>query len=103
MSDSPPITITITQDAAAYIREKGGVVVLRSTLKHGCCGGRVELLKAEVGALDDPESFERFDLDGLTLFAESGLTAELERPVSIGLDKLFGMKGLYVEGADATM
>jgi hypothetical protein len=103
MTDPLPISITITSDAVDYIHEKGGAVMLRSTLKHGCCGGRVELVKAEVGEPGDPALFERFETEGLTLFAERGLTADLGQPITIGLDRLLGMRGLYVEGADARM
>lgn len=98
MADRRPIPIDIPPDAAEYIREKGGSVMLRSTFKHGCCGGRIELVKADVGR-PDGEGFERFEVDGLELFAERGLVRELDQPVRIGLDKLFKMRALYVEGA----
>lgn len=97
----PPIDIS--PGAAAYIREKGGVVMLRSTLKHGCCGGRVELVKAETGEPIDAAPFDKFDRDGLELFVERGLIEDLNQPITIRLDNLLGMKGLYVEGADARM
>lgn len=92
------VSIDITPDAAEYIREKGGTVMLRSTLKHGCCGGRVELVKAEAGAPRPEDDFESFDLDGVTLYAERGLADDLDTPIRIGLDRLFRMRALYVEG-----
>lgn len=74
--------------------------MLRSTLKHGCCGGRVELVRAEARAPDEPTPFEQYEIDDLTLFAERGLADDLHQPIRIGLDRLFKMRALYVEGAD---
>jgi hypothetical protein len=103
MEEHLRLPIDISPDAAAYIREKGGMVMLRSTLKHGCCGGRVELVKAEVGEPNETESFDKFDVDGLALFVERGLIEDLDQPILIGLDKLFSMRSLFVEGAVARM
>jgi hypothetical protein len=99
----PPIAIDISAEAAAFVREKGGALVLRSTLKHGCCGGRVELVKAEPGAPRNERGFERFEVDGIVVHAERGLAADLGQPVRIGLDRLLGFRALYVEGAPARM
>jgi hypothetical protein len=103
MEDHRRPPIDISPDAAAHIREKGGMVMLRSMLKHGCCGGRVELVKAEVGKPNDTASFDKFDVDGLELFVERGLIEDLGKSVHIGIDELLGMKSLYVEGAEAKM
>lgn len=97
MPDRVPISIDIMPDAAEFIREKGGSVMLRSTLKHGCCGGRVELLKAEAGSPRPEEDFERYEVNGITLYAERGLADDVGKPIRIGLDRLFKMRGLYVE------
>ncbi len=103
MTDRLPISIDITPEAADYIREKGGAVMLRSTLKHGCCGGRVELVKAEAGKPRPEDDFERFDIAGITLYAERGLADELHQPIRIGLDRLFKLRSLNVQGAPAQM
>ena len=99
MEHRPQIAIDVTPDAADYICAKGGAFMLRSTLKHGCCGGRVELVKAEAGVPRPETDFEQFDVDGLMLYAERGLISDLGAPIRIGLDRLLGMSALYVEGA----
>lgn len=99
--DAP--AVTLSPEAAAYVRERGGVLTLRRTPRHGCCGGTVALPIAEVGAPPDAAAFVRHDLDApggpLTLFVEPGLS----EPLCVGLDRLFGLRSLFVEGADATM
>ena len=58
-------------------------------------------MKAEAGAPRPEDDLEGFDLDGLTLFAERGLVDDLDTPIRIGLDQLFKMRALYVDGAIA--
>lgn len=106
--DPPPIPVEVTPDAAEYIREQGGVVFLRSSLRHGCCGGRVELVRAEAraptgGPVPD-DRHARHVLpghEGLALVAERGLLDELEGPIRIDLDRLLHLRSLRVEGAPA--
>jgi hypothetical protein len=98
-----PIPVEIAPEAAAFVREKGGALLLRSTLRHGCCGGRVELAKAEVGRPPEDAAFDRFEIDGLLLFAEQGLLADLAQPVRIGLDRILSFRALYLEGVPAKM
>jgi hypothetical protein len=104
MSVAPQNSIAMTTEAVEYVRAGGGRLRLRSTYKHGCCGGRVELVKVEVAAEEPGEGFERVDLSGdIALYAEVGLLEDLGGSITIGLDILFGMKALFVEGADARM
>ncbi len=92
-----PTSIDVTPEAAAFIREKGGSVVLRSTVKLGCCGGRAELVMAEIGEPRSDDDFEHRHIDGLSLHAERGLIDDLGIPIRIGLDQMFRMRTLYVE------
>ena len=101
MTRIPLTSIDVTPEAAAFIREKGGTVMLRSTVKYGCCGGRVELVKAEIGEPRPEDDFEHFDIDGLSLSAERGLIDDLGTPIRIGLDKLFKMRAPFVEATSS--
>lgn len=99
--DTP--AVTVTSEAAAYVREHGGALTLRRTPRHGCCGGTVALPVAEVGTPPEATGFARRDLDApggpVTLFTEPGL----DGPLRIGLDRFLGLASLYVEGAEAAM
>lgn len=70
-------------------------------MKYGCCGGRAELVKAEIGEPRAEDDFERFEIEGLSLSAERGLIADLGAPIRIGLDQLFKMRTLYVEAVSS--
>jgi hypothetical protein len=98
-----PISVEVSPEAAEFVLAKGGALMLRSTLKHGCCGGRVELVKAEACAPEDDTAFDRFELDQVTLYAERGLFEGLNQAIHIGLDRLFSLRSLYVEGVPARM
>ncbi|MFN3597351.1 MAG: CC/Se motif family (seleno)protein [Rubricoccaceae bacterium] len=97
--DTP--AVTVTPEAAAFIRARGGALTLRRTPRHGCCGGTVALAVAEAAAPSAPEAFSRYTLGELTLYLEPGL--EASGPLRVGLDRLLGLRSLFVEGAEATM
>ena len=95
------LAVTVTPEAAAFARARGGALTLRRTPRHGCCGGTVSLAVAEAAAPPDPAGFARHDFDDLAVFVEPGLTDE--GPLSVGLDRLLGLRSLFVEGAGPTM
>lgn len=95
--DAP--AVTFTPEAAAFARSHGGAVTLRRTPRHGCCGGTVSLPVVEATAPLDPAGFTRQEHDELTVYVESGLAAS--NPLRVGLDRFFGLRALFVEGADA--
>lgn len=95
--------VRLTPEARDYIREKGGALTLRSTLRHGCCGGRVELVKAEAEQPRFDAGFRSLSLDGVTVHAEEGLLEEFEGPIEVGLDRLMGLRSLYVSGTSSRM
>lgn len=95
--DAP--AVTVTPEAAAFVRARGGALTLRRTPRHGCCGGTVALAVAEPEAPPDATAFACHDLGDLTLYVEP----DLDGPLRVGLDRLLGFASLFVEGADATM
>jgi hypothetical protein len=98
-----PAGVRLTPEARDYIREKGGALTLRSAPRHGCCGGRVELVKAEAERPRSEAGFRHVSLDGVTLHVEEGLLEELEGPIEVGLDRLMGLRSLYVTGTSSRM
>jgi hypothetical protein len=102
-STFPDTRVRITPEAQDFVQEKGGAVMLRSTLKHGCCGGRVELVKADLGEPRPAHAFRRVEMEGIVLFAEEGLLTDLGQPVTIGLDRFMGLRSLFVSGTDTRM
>jgi len=97
-----PLPIDISSEAAEHIRQRGGVLTLRASPRHGCCGGRVEMPIVEL-ATPESEGFVREDRGEVTLFVEAPLAESLREPVRVGLDKMLGLKKLFVEGAPARM
>lgn len=42
--------IDVSDDAKAFIKQQGGVVTVRLSPRHGCCGGLANVAVAEVSA-----------------------------------------------------
>lgn len=80
-----------------YVVSRGRVLTLRQSPRHGCCGGSASLLVAEARAPDDHAGYANWSQDGLTVFIEKALLAQL--PLTVRLEGLFGLKRLFVEGA----
>lgn len=97
--DAP--AVILTPEAAAYVRSRGGVLTLRRSPRHGCCGGSVTLAVAEAVAPPGTAGFVRHDVADLVVYVEDGFGPG--GPLHVGLDRLLGFASLYVEGAEAQM
>lgn len=62
---------SITTAARAYLA--GRPVVLRSSPRHGCCGGTALLPAVEIGPPDDPGAFELADVLGVEVYVDPRL------------------------------
>ncbi|MDR5898540.1 CC/Se motif family (seleno)protein [Halomonas vilamensis] len=88
--------IHISPDAAAFIHEKGGVLTVRLSPRHGCCGGIASLAVAEARPPNAPEHFTRDERDGLTLY----IAPELEEEgLKVDVEGFWKLRRLYVDGA----
>jgi hypothetical protein len=96
------LPIDISPDAGEHIRQRGGVLTLRASPRHGCCGGTVEMPVAETTRPAGGD-FLMEDRGEVTLFVEAPLAESLSEPVRVGLDQILGLKKLFVEGAPARM
>lgn len=66
----PPV---ITQQARRHLA--GRPLVVRTSLRHGCCGGQATLAVAEVGPPESDVGFRRIDADGVTVHIDQRLDA----------------------------
>jgi hypothetical protein len=65
---SPP---HVTTSAGEYLA--GRPVHVRSSPRHGCCGGGASVPVAEAGAPETLEGVERFDVAGTVVYVDRGL------------------------------
>nr|MBA2671599.1 hypothetical protein [Gemmatimonadota bacterium] len=77
--------------------QHGGSVTLRGSRRHGCCGGTAFVPVAEAGSPPDTAGYRAIDVDGIELFLQKDVEIGSE-PLVIGLDKLWRLKRLRVEG-----
>jgi hypothetical protein len=97
-SDAPP-DLTIESEAAAYAREQGGVLSIRTRPQHGCCGGRVDRATVSTAPPDDSDAYVQMEREGITVYVHRSFVSLGREPIHIGLDALWVWKSLYVEAA----
>jgi hypothetical protein len=95
------VTFSFESDAAAFIKEQhGSAVALRTSPRHGCCGGTVWLPIIEPGVPEKQDGWQKFDVNGIEIYCEPGLDLPQETSLKIGLDKLLFWQKLWIEGID---
>ncbi len=99
----PQLDLSIDDEAAAYARAQGGVLTIRPSPRHGCCGGRVDLATVDTEPPADVEAYVNDERQGLTVYVHRSFVTLNDTPLHVGLDQLLGWKSLYVEGASAQM
>ena len=97
------LQLTIDNEAAEYAREQGGVLTIRPSPRHGCCGGRVDLATVGTEPPAEREAYIDDKRQGLTAYVHRSFVTLNDTPLHVGLDQLLGWKSLYVEGASAQM
>jgi hypothetical protein len=95
-----PLDLTIDDEAAAHVREKGGVLTIRTQPRHGCCGGRVDLATVDTEPPVESEAYVRTERQGLTVHVARALATLSDEPLHVGLDRLWGWSSLYVAVTD---
>ena len=91
--------LTIDDDAAAYAREQGGVLTIRTRPQHGCCGGRIDLATVSTEPPDAPDAYVQIERDGPTVYVHRSFVSPGNEPMHVGLDQFWVWKSLYVEAA----
>ena len=102
-SAEPQLNFTITDEALSYAREQGGVLTIRPSPRHGCCGGRVDLATVSTESPVDPEAYVETERQGLTVYVHRSFVTLSDVPLRVGLDRLWLWASLYVEGAASQM
>lgn len=96
----PPL---VTDAAREHLA--GRPLVVRTSLRHGCCGGQASLAVAEPGPPRDPSPYRRVDVDGVEVFIDRRMDAPGERwdgPWSVDVDGLWRLRRLVVLGTAAS-
>lgn len=88
--------IEITSSAKAFIKQQGGVVTVRLSPRHGCCGGLANVAVAEASFPADPSIYQRHCDQALTLFIAPALAHQRLR---IDVEGFWKLRHLYVDGA----
>ncbi|WP_404297985.1 CC/Se motif family (seleno)protein [Halomonas sp.] len=90
------MAIEISDRAREWVLVQGGVLTVRLSPRHGCCGGTASLAVAEAVAPGDPGAYRRVDRKGVILFIAPELVDEGLR---VGLEGWWKFRHLYVDGA----
>ena len=93
------LDLTVDEEAAAHVREEGGVLTIRTRPQHGCCGGRIDLATVSTEPPGDPEPYLQTERDGLTVYVHRSFAALGDEPIRVGLDQLWIWRSLYVKAA----
>ncbi|MDN6321664.1 MAG: hypothetical protein L0J73_03190 [Halomonas sp.] len=86
--------IDIDTSAAAFIKQQGGVVTVRLSPRHGCCGGLANVAVAEASAPKDPALYQRHSYRDITLFIAPEL---VNQGLSVNVEGWWKLRHLYVD------
>lgn len=86
--------IDISDAAKAFIKQKGGVVTVRLSPRHGCCGGLANVAVAEANSPNDPALYQRYSDQAITLFIDPALACQGLR---VDVEGFWKLRHLYLE------
>jgi hypothetical protein len=94
--------IIIDAEALAYLKEQhNGELMLRTSPRHGCCGGTVILPVLEPGAPPEGQAWPRVEQEGVSIYIEPGVDLPDGATIHIGLDRFLKWHKLWIEGLEA--
>lgn len=88
--------IDISSNALDFIKQQGGVVTIRLSPKHGCCGGSASIAVAEASAPKDPSLYQRHCYQDITMFIDSAL---VDQGLRVDIEGFWKLRHLYVDGS----
>ena len=94
--NTPPV---LTRAALALL--DGRAVYVRSSRRHGCCGGAASMPTAEPGAPATLDGLERFDVSGTAVYVEPHMNPN-DNSWAIDVDGFARWRRLVVLGLDLT-
>jgi hypothetical protein len=92
----PVLAVSLSAEARDWLLGRGGEVMLRTSPRHGCCGGHAAVPVAEAGAPRSPEGYTVQEVDGVRVYVERALD---NGPYRIDLEGFLSLRRLTVEGA----
>lgn len=96
MSDVSVSAPHLTASAHAYLA--GRPVHVRSSPRHGCCGGTASVPVAELGVPEDLDGVECFEVSGIEIYVDRGLG--VDGSWTIDTDGFARWRRLVVLGVD---
>ncbi len=97
MSDVSVSAPNLTASAHAYLA--GRPVHVRSSPRHGCCGGTASVPVAELGVPEDLDGVECFEVSGIEIYVDRGLLGA-DGSWTIDTDGFARWRRLVVLGVD---
>ena len=96
MTEQHGLQLTIDTDAIDWIQRHGGIVTLRQSPRHGCCGGTAMLPVAEARTPATRDDWIERDIDGVTVYIDRHLDARAD-PLTIRAEGFRQWRRLFVE------
>lgn len=95
--------LTLMPEATAYLERHGSALTIRSSPRHGCCGGTVGVPVAEPGPPPDASGFDAMESDGVRVYVDRELVTTEHETITVGVDGFGPLRRLWVQGLDITM
>lgn len=95
--------ITLTDDARDFLAGHQNALTLRTSPRHGCCGGTVFLPIVEPGRTRGSEAWPVIEQDDIRIYVEPGLTVPAHTELRVDIDRLLLMTRLWIEGLPTSM
>ena len=89
--------IRVSPDAQDWIRRHGGAVMLRFSMRHGCCGGTAGVPVADAAEPADASGYRVEVHGGIRVYVANDLV--VTEPLNIRLEGFLGFRRLFVDGA----
>lgn len=96
MTERGELPLIIDAGAVDWIQRHGGVVTLRRSPRHGCCGGTALLPVAETRTPATIDDWIKRQIDGVTVYIDRDLAARTE-PLTIRAEGFRQWRRLFVE------
>ncbi|WP_376697432.1 CC/Se motif family (seleno)protein [Wenzhouxiangella sp. EGI_FJ10305] len=90
--------IEITQDARRWLARRNKAVMVRISPRHGCCGGMAGVPVAEPGTPENASDYRHERIGDIDVYID--LDLDEAGTLTIRLEGLWGLRRLFVEGAD---
>lgn len=89
--------VTVSPEAAAFIKEKGGHILIFRGQYSGCCVGSVPAPKLDVGKpRNPPENYKIVEISGVTVHIDKELN-QFSGTADISLDKALRWRTLSLQ------